>query len=161
MKIKYERIIKQVCEIELNKDEFENDATNVLDWGEETGEFDVLSEYYPELKLLHEVIEDESGLTFADILDKGYEILNGEIISLPDFVFETKLEDVSYEDFLVGDYDVDYDIDYDPFQDLMFVEIFVKSPSGYSYCLSREDLVNYLKLSNNIEEFQKLLDNIK
>lgn len=52
MKIKYERIVKQVCEIELSKDEFEkefeSDVFDVLDWGEITGDFDLISEDHPE-----------------------------------------------------------------------------------------------------------------
>lgn len=56
MKIRYERTVRQVCEIEITKDEFENEfennVDNVFDWGEETGEFEVVSEEYPEFALV-------------------------------------------------------------------------------------------------------------
>ena len=61
MKIKYERVVRQVCEIELSKnefeEEFESDIADVLDWGEVTGDFDVTFEEYPQFENI-EIIKD-------------------------------------------------------------------------------------------------------
>lgn len=69
MKIRYERTVKQICEIELSEDEFKNefesDVDNVLDWGEETGDFEVVSEQYPEFAVA-EIKYNPKGISFKN-----------------------------------------------------------------------------------------------
>lgn len=61
MKIKYERVVRQFCEVELSKEEFKNEfdgnTEDVCDWGEETGDFDVIFEEYPQFENI-EIIKD-------------------------------------------------------------------------------------------------------
>ena len=61
MKVRYRRIVEQVCEIEVSEkefeDEFESDEYEVPYWGEDTGDFDVIEEKFPIFKYV-EIIEE-------------------------------------------------------------------------------------------------------
>ena len=156
MKIKYERIVKQVCEIELTKDEFknefENDATNVLDWGEETREFDVVSEQYPDF-FVTEIKDNSKGISFKELKDEGYDIdvITVEKSSIRQSVKD--LENLSLDQFESKNYQLDYEnLKSDEFKTIEMVVI--TTPLGGEHEITKDKLIEIMRESFDINDFR-------